>query len=44
MAYRYGNRYQIKLLPQSIEDCIASNDTVKAYDTFVEGMDGGSSE
>ena len=28
MAYRYGNRYQIKLLPQSIEDCIASDDPV----------------
>lgn len=44
MAYCYGNRYQIKVLPQSIEDCIASNDPVRAYDTFVEGMDGGSSE
>jgi len=39
MAYRYGNRYQIKLLPQSIEDCIASNDPVRAYDAFVEALD-----
>ncbi len=39
MAYRYGNRYQIKLLPQSIEDCIASDDPVRAYDAFVEALD-----
>jgi len=39
MAYRYGNRYQIKLLPQSIEDCIASDDPVRAYDAFAEALD-----
>jgi transposase len=39
MAYRYGNRYQIKLLPQSIEDYIASDDPVRAYDAFVEALD-----
>ncbi len=39
MAYHYGNRYQIKLLPQSIEDCIASDDPVRAYDAFVEALD-----
>ena len=39
MAYRYGNRYQIKLLPQSIEECIASDDPVRAYDAFVEALD-----
>ena len=39
MAYRYGNRYQIKLLPQSIEDCIASDDPVRAYDAFIEALD-----
>jgi len=39
MAYRYGNRYQIKLLPQSMEDYIASDDPVRAYDAFVEALD-----
>jgi hypothetical protein len=39
MAYRYGNRYQMQLLPQRIEDCIASDDPVRAYDAFVEALD-----
>ena len=39
MAYSYDNRYQIKLLPQSIEDCIASDDPVRAYEAFVEALD-----
>jgi hypothetical protein len=39
MAYRYSNRYQIKLLPQSIEDCIASDDPVRAYNAFVGALD-----
>ena len=43
MAYYYGNRYQIKLLTQRIEYYIVSNNPVRAYDAFVEGMDGGSS-
>ena len=38
MAYRYGNRYQLGLFPQSIEDYVAKEDPVRAYDTFVEAL------
>jgi hypothetical protein len=37
MAYRYGNRYQFGLFPQSIEDYMAPGDPVRAYDAFVKG-------
>jgi len=39
MAYRYGNRYQLGLLPQSIEDYVTQEDPVRAYDAFVEALD-----
>jgi len=39
MAYRYGTRYQFGLFPQSIEDYVAPNDPVRAYDAFVEALD-----
>ncbi len=39
MAYRYGNRYQFGLFPQSIEDYVAPTDPVRAYDAFVEVLD-----
>ncbi len=39
MAYRYGHRYQFGLFPQSIEDYVAPNDPVRAYDAFVEALD-----
>lgn len=39
MAYRYGNRYQLGLFPQSIEDYVAKEDSVRAYDAFVEALD-----
>jgi transposase len=39
MAYRYGNRYQIALLPSSIEDYVAKTDPVRAYDAFVDALD-----
>jgi len=39
MAYRYGNRYQLGLFPQSIEDYVAKDDPVRAYDAFVEALD-----
>lgn len=39
MAYRYGNRHQMTLLPQSIEEYVAANDPVRAYDAFVESLD-----
>jgi transposase len=38
MAYRYGTRYQLGLFPQSVEDYVASNDPVRAYDAFVEAL------
>ncbi len=39
MAYRYGNRCQIALLPQSIEQYVPKDDPVRAYDAFVEALD-----
>lgn len=39
MAYRTGNRYQMALLPQSIEQFVAQDDPVRAYDIFVEALD-----
>jgi transposase len=39
MAYRTGNRYQMALLPQSIEKYVAKDDPVRAYDAFVEALD-----
>lgn len=39
MAFRTGNRYQIALFPQSIEEYVAADDPVRAYDFFVEALD-----
>lgn len=39
MAYRYGNRNQINLFPESMEDYIAPDDPVRAYDAFIEVLD-----
>jgi len=39
MAYRYGNRHQFGLFPQSIEDYVTLSDPVRAYDAFVEALD-----
>ena len=39
MAYRYGNRYQMQLLPQRIEEYVPSADPVRAYDAFLEALD-----
>jgi len=39
MAYRYGNRYQMTLLPQSIEEYVSEDAPVRAYDAFVEALD-----
>jgi transposase len=39
MAYRYGNRYQMALLPQSIDEYVAKDDPVRAYDAFIEALD-----
>lgn len=39
MAYRYGNRQQMELLPQSIEEYMAKDDPVRAYDAFIDALD-----
>ena len=39
MAYIKGNRNQLTFLPPAIEDYIASDDPVRAYDIFVEALD-----
>jgi len=39
MAYRYGSRYQMELLPPSIEEYVSPDDPVRAYDAFVEALD-----
>lgn len=39
MAYRYGNRDQFGLFPQSIEDYVSKDDPVRVYDAFVESLD-----
>ena len=39
MAYRYGNRKQMALLPRSIEDYVGQDDPVRVYDAFVEALD-----
>lgn len=39
MAYRNGERQQMSLLPRSIEDYVAGEDPVRAYDAFVEALD-----
>lgn len=39
MAYLFGNRYQTEFLPPSIEEYVAPDDPVRAYDAFVETLD-----
>jgi transposase len=39
MAYRYGDRYQMDLMPQSIEEYVSQDNPVRAYDYFVEALD-----
>jgi transposase len=39
MAYRNGNRYQIEMFPQSIEEYVSNDDSVRAFDAFVEKLD-----
>src|SRR5262245_52783282 len=38
MAYRFGNREQLGLLPASIEDYVSQEDPVRVYDAFVEKL------
>lgn len=39
MAYRYPNRKQKTLFPQSIDEYIPEDAPVRAYDAFVEALD-----
>ena len=39
MAYRYGDRKQAMLFPQSIEEFISQDAPVRAYDAFVDALD-----
>lgn len=39
MAYRYGDREQVQLLPACIDDYVRADDPVRAYDAFVEAVD-----
>ena len=39
MGYIKGDRNQITLLPRAVEDYIAQDDPVRAYDAFVEALD-----
>ena len=39
MAYRYGNRNQMALMPKSIEEYVSAEDPVRAYDAFIETLD-----
>jgi transposase len=39
MAYRCGDRYQMDLMPQSIEEYVGKDNPVRAYDFFVEALD-----
>lgn len=39
MAYRYGNRHQMTLLPKSIEDYVGADDPVRVYDAFIDAVD-----
>jgi transposase len=38
MAYRCGDRYQMDLMPQSIEEYVGKDNPVRAYDFFVEAL------
>ena len=38
MAYRCGDRYQMDLMPPSIEEYVGSDNPVRAYDVFVEAL------
>lgn len=39
MSYIKGNRNQMMLLPQAVDDYIAKDDPVRAYDAFIETLD-----
>lgn len=38
MAYKTGQRNQLSMMPKTVEDYVAENDPVRAYDAFVEAL------
>lgn len=38
MSYRCSDRYQLDLMPRSIEEYVGSGNPVRAYDAFVEAL------
>jgi transposase len=38
LLHRYGDRNQMQLFPPSIEEYVASDDPVRAYDAFVDSL------
>jgi len=39
MAYRYGDRYQQTLFPQSVDEYIPHDAPVRAYDVIIDSLD-----
>jgi transposase len=39
LAYRYGDRHQTTLLPDSIDGYVSADDPVHAYDAFIDSID-----
>lgn len=39
MAYKYGNREQLTLLPDCIDHYVSEEDPVRAYDAFIDALD-----
>ena len=39
MAYIIGNRNQNALFPPAIKDYVGTEDTLRAYDAFIENLD-----
>ena len=39
MSYRYGDRNQMVLFPESIDRYVAEEDPVRVYDAFIEALD-----
>lgn len=38
MAYRYNDRDQVMMFPQTIEEYVSPEDPVRAYDAFIEAL------
>ena len=39
MALKVGNRFQMSLIPKSIEEYVSDVDPVRVYDAFVDSLD-----